>query len=306
MSIIVKRTANNGKLVIAGDLGRRVAFIQHHHMNYLASNEKTANFFQAIDNLLTPVVGLPLNPQKDIVVITGGAKGVGSHLAAKFDSLNYKTIIIDKRYPLELKSPHNVSFYECDISDFELTRLILDDITVRFGQITVLIDAISLKSFADTDLKGTVGLKKLMRTVYAGSLNVIQHILPRMIVHDRGYIVDIASIEGKVTTKGRSLYGSIQATKFKLMQQTELTLKKYFHRNHFASNGRVRCLLVVSSEELNGEVSVDTNLAEVVFSSILHNRQGVRAMSIGTHFKLSLRELDWHWYQCFKYLSLQN
>lgn len=272
-------------------------------LNYFALDQKGTQYVRVLEDLVTSFVGIPLCPQKDIVVVAGGSRGIGSHLVTMFDSLGYKTILIDKRYPLNLIEPHRVSFYKCDISDFEYTRLILDDISVRFGQITVFINAVSLKSFTDAEVGKGVSLRKLMRTVYAGSMHIIQHILPKMIAYDRGYIIDIASTEGLYTTENKSSYGAIQATKFQLLQLIEQTLKEQYKKNFLISNGRVRCLLLIFGKALNSKRHQDMTTAKTVFSAIFHNRQGVQGYSMRTNFKLALRELDWQWYQMFKYLS---
>lgn len=261
-----------------------------------------SDFHTKVIERITSHVGVPLCPQRDLVLVTGGSKGVGMELAQLFDTLHYKVIILDRRYPEDLRSCKNVSFYKCDVSDFEFTNVILDDIRLKFGIVSVYVNAVGLKVITDKDIRGEFHMTSLMKSVYVGNLNILQSIVPNMIRQKRGYIVDIASTEGVFTTSGNGFYGCLQATKFQLHQGLVEDLSKQFVVSKYFGNGSVRCLLMVTSKPLNVTAKHDIQHARYIFNAIFHNRQGITGASVVSNLKLSFRDVDWHWYQLLKHL----
>lgn len=265
--------------------------------------------FHQFKHCVVPFVGLPLNNREDIVLIAGGTRGIGLQLAKLFDKNRYKVIILDIEYPSDIEAFHHVSFYKCDIRDHDLTKLIIGDIVERFGEITILINAVALKSFKDDATQTSASLNSLMRIKLIGGLQLIQNNLPRMMQNNRGYIVNICSIQGLVSSSNFSHYSAGEAVTVSLQKSIEEETYQHYKKSHRVTstnplwnNGCVRSLLVVCGRELNSDYATDTLYASKIFHSVTHNRTGILVTPLRTNILYSLRHLEWSWYQIFKYI----
>ena len=147
-----------------------------------------------------------------VVVITGGAGGIGRALAARFlkSGARVAALDLDEASLAELAegtASDRLMTLKVDITDESATRAALKEVTERFGGVDVLVNNAGLvhrSSFKDTEANV---FRRVMEVNYFGSIHVTKAALPSL-VERRGMIVVISSVAGLVPLFGRSGYSA--------------------------------------------------------------------------------------------------
>lgn len=83
-----------------------------------------------------------------VVLVTGGAEGIGGSTISAFAAQGSKTIILDISQPSaeklieEIRSAGYVvpEFYQCDVTDLKALKSIVDEILSKYGKVDVLVN----------------------------------------------------------------------------------------------------------------------------------------------------------------------
>ncbi|KAG2155034.1 retinal short-chain dehydrogenase reductase [Suillus bovinus] len=138
----------------------------------------------------------PLDWSEQIVVITGGASGVGELLANTLAVRNVTVVVLDIN-PIVTEN-HNVVYYPCDISKWEEVEAVSKRIIDEVGQPTMLVNnagVVQGKLIVDltpNDVYQTFGVNTLAH------FWTLKAFLPGMIKNKTGHIVTMSSIMGFV------------------------------------------------------------------------------------------------------------
>jgi len=152
-------------------------------------------------------------------VITGASTGIGKAIALSMAQNGANTAIIyigDKNAALDVKQQAQsygvkAEIYECDVSDFELSKTICEKIAEDFGAINILVnnagiirDNLLLRmSESDFDDVISVNLK--------GVFNLIKHLSRSIMRAEAGRIINISSVSGIMGNPGQANYSAAKA-----------------------------------------------------------------------------------------------
>lgn len=152
-------------------------------------------------------------------VVTGGSRGIGEATALKLASQGANIAIVYVGDEKEGKSAKEkvealgvkVGLYYCDVSDFEASKAVIDQILADFGSIDILVnnagivrDKLILKmEEADFDAVISVNLK--------GAFNMIKHTYSHFMRKRSGKIVNVASVVGINGNAGQANYAASKA-----------------------------------------------------------------------------------------------
>lgn len=167
--------------------------------------------------LLTTIVGVALvrellqrrktiDLQGQVVLITGGSRGLGLALADEFSRQGAK-LVLCSRDDVELAHAHTwltvhgteVLLVHCDVTDVEQVQQLVAQATARFGHIDILVNNAGIISMGPLETLTRADFEESMNITFWGSYNTIMAVLPQMRKHKSGRIVNIASIGGKVS-----------------------------------------------------------------------------------------------------------
>ncbi|TVY15927.1 Dehydrogenase RED2 [Lachnellula arida] len=130
---------------------------------------------------------------QEIVLITGGASGIGELMAREFSAKGVKVVVLDLRPPKE-PFPSGIHFYEADVTSSAQIANAAAEIRKAHGSPTVLINNAGV-GFGRTIL--TVPEEAIRKTFEVNILShflTVKEFLPEMIERDHGHVVTIASM----------------------------------------------------------------------------------------------------------------
>ena len=155
---------------------------------------------------------MPFSQQ--VVWITGASSGIGEHLAYAFASQGAR-LVLSSRNEQELQrvkrncpDEAEILVLPMDVADFAGIPGKAQQVLGHFGHIDVLINnaGISQRS-AVKDTQFEVD-KKIMEVNFLGAVALTKAVLPSMLGRQKGQIVAISSVMGKLGTPRRSAYAA--------------------------------------------------------------------------------------------------
>jgi len=152
-------------------------------------------------------------------VITGASTGIGKAIALNMAEQGANIAIIfigDKKSALDVKKQAEgfgvkAEIYECDVSDFEISKTVCEKIVEDFGSVNILVnnagiirDNLLLRmSEADFDSVISVNLK--------GVFNITKHLSRSIMRSEAGRIINIVSVSGIMGNAGQANYSAAKA-----------------------------------------------------------------------------------------------
>jgi 2-hydroxycyclohexanecarboxyl-CoA dehydrogenase len=180
-----------------------------------------------------------MNFEGKAVIVTGGARGIGRSVVQAFAEAGADILIADLRGDAAELAAQNISTTFCrnaasvqaDVTRLEDVEKLRDAALGRFGRIDVLVNCAGWDRLLPF-LKTTPDLwQKVLSINFLGVVNTCHAILPHMVEHKRGAIVNISSDTGRVGSFGEALYASSKAA--------IMAFSKTIAREHARDNIRV-------------------------------------------------------------------
>lgn len=152
---------------------------------------------------------MELDLQNRVVVITGGARGIGLGLADRFVAERARVVVLDLAFPDEVGDDRVA--IRCDVSDPESVRAAIAEVVSRFGTIDVLINNAGINvegRVADLD---PARFKACLDINVGGVFLMSQAVIPVMQRAGRGRIITAASFAAIVPSIGSAAYAASKA-----------------------------------------------------------------------------------------------
>lgn len=148
------------------------------------------------------------------IVITGASSGIGADTAIEVAMQGGTPILIARRIDRleELINQIAVEFgvqghaYALDVSDTPEVACVFELIKREIGHIDVLINNAGYALFKNVDEMTNEAFKSMFDVNVFGIIACTKAVLPDMLVRNRGQIINIASIAGKIPTPKASAY----------------------------------------------------------------------------------------------------
>jgi short-subunit dehydrogenase len=154
------------------------------------------------------------------VLITGGSRGLGLVLAREFGRHGCDLAICARDTGELHRAQDDLSGYagrvlavQCDLTDRDQVRWMIDTVQGRFGRIDVLVNNAGTIQVGPMEVMTEADYESAMRTHFWAPLYTTLAVLPGMRQRGEGRIVNISSIGGKVSIPHLLLYS---ASKFAL------------------------------------------------------------------------------------------
>ena len=148
-----------------------------------------------------------MNIENKVVVITGGARGIGLALAKKFLLEKPKIIIlVDLNFDdLELNNNDFVC-KKCDVTDEIGINLLIDEVNQKYGLIDIFCSnagIIGVPGFMEASVEDW---NNMWSVNVMSHIHAAKHVLPQMLERGEGYLVNTSSAAGLLTQIGAAGY----------------------------------------------------------------------------------------------------
>jgi len=179
---------------------------------------------------------------EQIVLVTGGASGIGELLANTLAVRNVNVVVLDVN-PI-ITENYNITYYKCDVSKWEEVEAVSKKIIEEIGHPTVLINNAGvvqgklLLDLKPEDVKQTFEVNTLAH------FWILKAFLPEMIKQKTGHIITMASVMGFVGSAQMTDYSATKAALVSLHESLRYELDKRYH------TPKIRTTLVVPGHVL--------------------------------------------------------
>ncbi|MBV9749721.1 MAG: SDR family oxidoreductase [Acetobacteraceae bacterium] len=151
-----------------------------------------------------------------VVVVTGGADGIGRALARRFHRENARTVAVvdlNAAGAAAVAAETGGASYECDVSDDSALRRVIEDVEERFGPIALFCSNAGIAAGFDlTSDNAAFAADEVWNRSWA--VNVMAHVhaarilVPRMRARGGGYFLNTASAAGLLSQVGGAVYAT--------------------------------------------------------------------------------------------------
>ncbi|MCL8308853.1 MULTISPECIES: SDR family oxidoreductase [Pseudomonas putida group] len=156
----------------------------------------------------------PLDFRGKVVLVTGGAKGVGRGITRRFLECGANVVICGRQAPERLPSGggRQAVFMQCDVRDIEQLEQLLGNVRKFFGRLDVLINNAGGAPFAEAATASPRFSESIVRLNLLAPLNLCQ--LANRVMQEQaegGAIINICSVSATRPSPGTAAYGAAKA-----------------------------------------------------------------------------------------------
>ena len=157
--------------------------------------------------------------EKQVVLVTGGSRGIGKSIALKYAENGYNIVInyvTDKTNVDELKKEFNKYGVEClivkaDVSKAEEVKNVVKQTIEKFGKIDVLVNNAGITRDTLLMRMKEEDFDKVIEINLKGTFLVTKAVTPYMIKKRNGRIINLSSVVGVTGNAGQSNYSASKA-----------------------------------------------------------------------------------------------
>ncbi|KAJ6490334.1 retinal short-chain dehydrogenase/reductase [Mycena vitilis] len=168
----------------------------------------------------------PFEWSDQIVVVTGGASGVGELLANTLAVKSVTVVVLDVK-PIQTQN-YNIAYYKCDVSKWEEVEAVSKKVIEEIGQPTVLVNNAGVAQgklildLSPEDIQQTFGVNTLAH------FWTLKAFLPGMIAKKKGHIVTVSSALGIHPVAQMTDYSASKAALINLNRSLRSELDKRY------------------------------------------------------------------------------
>lgn len=142
---------------------------------------------------------------KKVIIITGGANGIGLEIAKKFvkNGANVYVLDIDSSKKT-LLNRNNINFYCCNISINLEVKKCIQEILLKEKKIDILANNASKQIISEFENYREDDYIEIMKTNFIGACNCIHNVIPNM--HSGSTILNILSVHSSKPRKDKYAY----------------------------------------------------------------------------------------------------
>ncbi|WP_433749212.1 SDR family NAD(P)-dependent oxidoreductase [Falsibacillus pallidus] len=178
-----------------------------------------------------------------VVIVTGGAKGIGKRTAEAFAQKECKVVIVDYDKESGYKTAESyrsngwdVQFVHCDVSKLDSVKAMMEKINGEYGKIDILINNAGISKFKDiwemTEQDWTSILHNNLSSVFYCAREAA-----RYMKKDGGSIVNITSTRAFQSEANTEGYSATKGGIYSLTHSLAITLSEYKIRVNSISPG---------------------------------------------------------------------
>lgn len=157
----------------------------------------------------------PIDVKGKVVLITGGSRGLGLVMARQLAKDEARVVICGRSDESLRQAQDDLSkissevlALECDVSDKNQVKRMMDQIRNRMGEIDILINNASVIQIGPMETMSDSDFEYDMKVHFWGPYHLMKEVLPYMKEKQRGRIVNIVSVGGRLSVPHLLPYSS--------------------------------------------------------------------------------------------------
>ncbi|KAK9454292.1 hypothetical protein V1511DRAFT_489237 [Dipodascopsis uninucleata] len=245
------------------------------------------------------------DPQKDVVVITGGSSGLGYVITLLLSIRSSKIAVLDVKDP-EVKIP-NVNYYICDVGDNRQVIATFTEIARELGPVTILINNAAISKRGSLIDMSVEDIDKTIHVNLLSHFYTTKAVLPCMIEMNRGYIVSISSSLGFQGPIEYAAYAASKSALLSLHESLTYELVDYSGiQTLIVIPGQMKTSMfqdIVPPLQFFAPVVDPRDLAKQIIDSLELGRSGKLALPLYVNFMPIIRVLPPYMIKIFRSLS---
>lgn len=150
-----------------------------------------------------------------VVIVTGAAKGIGWGVAKVFSQEGAKVVIVDwdeangeKTAQELIKAGGNSIFIECDVSNEDQVKAMIDKTMQVYGRIDVLVNNAGIGVYKTITDATSADWDRCLGVNLKGQFLCARYAIPHMQAQGKGAIVNISSVHSFQTVSGAAPYAA--------------------------------------------------------------------------------------------------
>ncbi len=152
-------------------------------------------------------------------IVTGGSRGIGRAIALTLASQGSDVAIVyagnesaaSETVALIEACGVRAQAYQCDVSDYESSKLVVENIIADFGEIHILCNNAGITRDALVPLMKESDFDEVIATNLKGTFNMIKHTYRNFMKRKAGTIINISSVVGIRGNAGQANYAASKA-----------------------------------------------------------------------------------------------
>jgi short-subunit dehydrogenase len=166
-------------------------------------------------------------------LVTGASSGIGRLLALRMAERGARLALVARRadelerLAEEIRSAGGeAEALPCDVAERGQVESAVARALERFGAIDVLVNNAGYghhRTFVEWDL---ADMERMLRVNYLGTLYFTRLLLPQMLERQRGWLVFVSSVAGRIATPGESAYAASKFAMLGLAQALSLEVEE--------------------------------------------------------------------------------
>lgn len=194
----------------------------------------------------------------EVVLVTGGAQGIGAAIAAQARDLGASVGVVDLR-----EAPSGVLAVRADITDATQVQDAFGALTGQLGAATVLVNNAGRNAYFDPVTMTEADWDEVFSVDLKSAWLCARAVLPSMMAARHGSIVNVASLHSSLTTQGMFPYAAAKSGLIGLTRSLALEVAQHQIRVNAVSPGYVRTALVQEWLERSGNPNREQELLGV-------------------------------------------
>ncbi|EYE99381.1 putative short-chain dehydrogenase/reductase family protein [Aspergillus ruber CBS 135680] len=186
---------------------------------------------RAVNHRIAYGLSRPVNLSEEVVVVTGGASGLGLLVARIYGLRGVSVAVFDVKEVAEIEGWSDevagVEYYRCDIGNRREVEWALGRVKKELGTPTVLVNCAAARINGQSLLSlPAEAFQRTIRTNLLAVFNTCQVVLPDMLsAPNGGAIVNVSSVLGQLHAAGLSDYSASKAALSALHKTLEVELR---------------------------------------------------------------------------------
>lgn len=144
---------------------------------------------------------------KELVVLTGGADGIGQRIATRLALRGIKVAVLDIQ-PLKYRAHPNIKFFTCDVTSPDQIASAAAAVRAKLGDPTILINNAGILRGKTVLAASEADIRLTFEVNTLAHYWLTREFLPHMVERDHGMVVTVASQAAYVNTPTMVDYGA--------------------------------------------------------------------------------------------------